>query len=114
MEDKRLGVLVVDDDQSIRDLLETILKDKYKVMTASTGERALQIIDEVEVHIVLLDLRLPDSEGLDILKIIKERNPDIEVMIISVVKDIDMVIRAMKLGAYHYLRKTLIVTRFWP
>lgn len=105
MEDKRLGVLVVDDDQSIRELLEAILKDKYKVMTASTGERALQIIDEVEVHIVLLDLRLPDSEGLEILKVIKERNPDIEVMIVSVVKDIDMVVRAMKLGAYNYITK---------
>jgi len=105
MDDKRLGILVVDDDQSIRELLETILKDKYRIMTAATGERALRIMDEVEIHIVLLDLRLPDCNGLDILKIIKEKNPDIEVMIISVVKDIDMVVRAMKLGAYHYIAK---------
>lgn len=105
MEDKRLGVLVVDDDQSIRELLETILKDKYKVMTAATGGAALQILEDVETNIVLLDLRLPDCEGLDILKIIKEKNPDIEVVIISVVKDIEMVVRAMKLGAYNYITK---------
>lgn len=105
MKDKRLGILVVDDDQSIRELLETILKDNYAVMTADTGGAALQILDEVEINVVLLDLRLPDYEGIDLLKIIKEKHPDIEVMIISVVKDIEMVVRAMKLGAYNYITK---------
>ena len=105
MKDKRLGVMVVDDDQSVRELLDTILKEKYTVMTAATGEAALQTLEKVEVNVVLLDLRLPDREGMDILKTIKERYPDIEVMIISVVKDIEMVIRAMKLGAYHYITK---------
>jgi len=57
------------------------------------------------VNVVLLDLRLPDREGMDILKTIKERYPDIEVVIISAVKDIEMVVRAMKLGAYHYITK---------
>jgi len=105
MKDKRLGVMVVDDDQSVRELLDTILKEKYTVMTAATGEAALQTLDKVEVNVVLLDLGLPDREGMDILKTIKERYPDIEVMIISVVKDIEMVVRAMKLGAYHYITK---------
>src|SRR3972149_6377171 len=94
MKDKRLGVMVVDDDQSVRELLDTILKEKYTVMTAATGEAALQTLEKVEVNVVLLDLRLPDREGMDILKTIKERYPDIE-----------MVIRAMKLGAYHYITK---------
>src|SRR3990172_1497014 len=105
MKDKRLGVMVVDDDQGVRELLDTILKEKYTVMIAATGETALQTLDKVEVNVVLLDLRLPDCEGMDILKTIKERYPNIEVMIISVVKDIEMVIRAMKLGAYHYITK---------
>lgn len=105
MKDKRLGVMVVDDDQSVRELLDTILKEKYTVMTAATGEVALQTLEKVEVNVVLLDLRLPDREGMDILKTIKERYPDIEVVIISVVKDIEMVVRAMKLGAYHYITK---------
>ena len=105
MKDKRLGVLVIDDDQSTRELLETILRDKYTVMTAATGEAALQSVDRFEINVVLLDLRLPDKEGMDILKIIKEKYPDIEVVIISVVKDIEMVVRAMKLGAYNYITK---------
>lgn len=105
MEDKRLGILVVDDDQGIRDLLETIFKDRYRVMTSATGGDALRLLNEVEINIVLLDLRLPDYDGLEILKTIKEKYPDIEVMIISVVKDIEMVVRAMKLGAYNYITK---------
>ena len=105
MNDKRLGVMVVDDDQSVRELLDTILKEKCTVMTAATGEAALQTLEKVEVNVVLLDLRLPDREGMDILKTIKERYPDIEVVIISAVKDIEMVVRAMKLGAYHYITK---------
>jgi len=105
MENKKLGILVVDDNQSLRELLETILKNRYRVITAGTGGEALQVLNEDEVNIVLLDLRLPDCDGLDILKIMKEKYPDVEVMIISVVKDIDMVVRAMKLGANNYISK---------
>ena len=105
MKDKGLGVLVVDDDQSIRELLETILKDMYAVTTAATGGDALQILDKVEINVILLDLRLPDHDGIDVLRMIKERYPDIEVVIISMVKDIEMVVRAMKLGAYSYITK---------
>lgn len=105
MNDKRLGVMVVDDDQSVRELLDTILKDKYTVITAPTGDAALQTFKKVEINVVLLDLRLPDREGLDILKSIKETYPDTEVVIISAVKDIEMVVRAMKLCAYHYITK---------
>ncbi len=77
MEDKRLGILVVDDHLSISELLKTILKDKYAVMTAATGGTALQTLKETNIHIVLLDLRLPDYDGLNMLKTIKERYPDI-------------------------------------
>ena len=76
MNDKRLGVMVVDDDQSVRELLDTILKEKYTVMTAATGEAALQTLEKVEVNVVLLDLCLPDREGMDILKTIKESYPE--------------------------------------
>lgn len=105
MKDKSLGILIVDDDQSIRDLLETILKEKYTVVTASSGNSVYKILKEVEINILLLDLNLPDINGLDILRTVKENYPDIEVMVISVVKDVDMVVRAMKLGAYNYLTK---------
>ena len=68
MEDKRLKILVIDDDQSMRELLETILKDKYTVLTASTGGAGIRILEHENINIVMLDLRLPDVDGLDVLK----------------------------------------------
>src|SRR3989304_4862817 len=105
MEDKRLKILVIDDDQSMRELLETILKDKYTVLTASNGGAGLRKLDQEYIDIVLLDLKLPDIDGLDVLKAIKDKYAQIEVMVISVLKDIDVVVRAMKLGAYNYVTK---------
>ncbi len=105
MEDKRLKILVIDDDQSMREILETILKDKYIVLTASTGGAGIRILEQENINIVMLDLRLPDIDGLDVLKNIKDKYPEVEVMVISAVKDIDVVVRAMKLGAYNYITK---------
>src|SRR3989304_7211117 len=105
MEDKRLKILVIDDDQSMRELLETILKDKYTVLTASTGGAGIRILERENINIVMLDLRLPDIDGLDVLKNIKDKYAYVEVMVISAVKDIDVVVRAMKLGAYNYITK---------
>src|SRR4030066_1116235 len=107
MEDKRLKILVIDDDQSMRELLETILKDKYTVLTASSGGAGLRKLDQEYIDIVLLDLKLPDIDGLDVLKAIKDKYAQIEVMVISVLKDIDVVVRAMKLGAYNYVTKDI-------
>ena len=105
MEDKRLKILVIDDDQSMRELLETILKDKYTVLTASTGGAGIRILERENINIVMLDLRLPDIDGLEVLKNIKDKYAYVEVMVISAVKDIDVVVRAMKLGAYNYITK---------
>src|SRR3989304_5608105 len=105
MEDKRLKILVIDDDQSMRELLETLLKDKYTVLTAAGGGAGLRILDQEYIDIVLLDLKLPDIDGLDVLKAIKDKYAQTEVMVISMLKDIDVVVRAMKLGAYNYITK---------
>jgi len=105
MEDKKLKILVIDDDQSMRELLETILKDKYTVLTASTGGAGIRILERENINIVMLDLRLPDIDGLEVLKNIKDKYAYVEVMVISAVKDIDVVVRAMKLGAYNYITK---------
>ena len=105
MEDKRLKILVIDDDQSMRELLETLLKDKYTVLTAAGGGAGLRKLDQEYIDIVLLDLKLPDIDGLDVLKAIKDKYAQTEVMVISMLKDIDVVVRAMKLGAYNYITK---------
>lgn len=106
MPDKYTTVLVVDDDEGIRDTLGAILQKKYAVLKAEGGKSALSMLNEHEVQIVLLDILLPDINGLDLLKEIKSRFSDIEVIMISAVKDVGTAVRAVKLGAYHYITKS--------
>ena len=105
MGDRRYCILIADDDESIRDTLEAILQREYNVLKASDGQAALRLLNEHEINIVLLDVLLPDINGLEILKQIKERFSDIEVIMITVVKEVDTAVRAMKLGAFHYITK---------
>jgi DNA-binding NtrC family response regulator len=106
VDEKRPTVLIVDDDESIRDTLEAILLKDYAVLKADNGHAALQLVSEKEIQIVLLDLLLPDLNGLEVLRQIKDRFSDIEVIMITAVKDVATAVKAMKLGAYHYVTKT--------
>ncbi len=105
MLEKRPTVLIVDDDESIRDTLEAILQKNYGVIKAEDGETALRIAEAEEVNVILLDIMLPGMGGLEVLEKIKERFEDIDVVMITVVKEIDSVVKAMKLGAYDYIGK---------
>jgi DNA-binding NtrC family response regulator len=105
MNEKRPTVLIVDDDESIRDTLDAILKNDYAVITAEDGETALRIAEAEEVNVILLDIMLPGMGGLEVLERIKERFEDMDVVMITVVKEVDSVVKAMKLGAYDYIGK---------
>ncbi|MEK6570169.1 MAG: response regulator, partial [Bacteroidota bacterium] len=98
-------VLIVDDDQGIRDTLEAILKKSYRVIQAGDGETALRLVNEREVRVVLLDIRLPGIDGMEVLKQIKERYDDVEVVMITAVREVETAVQAMKLGAYDYITK---------
>jgi DNA-binding NtrC family response regulator len=105
MIEKSPTVLIVDDDEGIRDTLEAILKKGYSVIKAEDGETALRIVEAEEVNVILLDIMLPGMGGLEVLEKITERFEDIDVVMITVVKEIDSVVKAMKLGAYDYIGK---------
>jgi DNA-binding NtrC family response regulator len=105
MAERRKTVLVVDDDEGMRDTLAALLKRDYRVLRASTGEAALQIMDKEDVDLMLLDVRLPGINGFEVLKITKENYPYVEVIVISVVKELEAAIEAMRYGAYHYISK---------
>ncbi len=106
MSKKPTTILVVDDDEGIRDTLEAILQKEYEVLKAENGAEALLKINDHDVHIVLLDVLLPDINGLDLLQKIKDKSSDIAVIMISAIKEVSTAIRAVKLGAYHYITKT--------
>jgi DNA-binding NtrC family response regulator len=90
----------------MRDTLEAILQREHDVFKASDGQTALRLVAEHEINVILLDMILPDMSGLDVLKQVKDRFSDIEVIMITVVKEVETAVQAMKLGAFHYMTKT--------
>ena len=100
------SILVVDDEKNVRALLTKILsQDQLEVHSAGTGAEGLQLADEVDPDVILLDLRLPDADGMDILKTLKTRRPEAAVIIITAYGQIPSVVEAMKYGATDYLEK---------
>jgi two-component system response regulator AtoC len=98
-------VLVVDDEQLIRwALTNRLTQEGYRVVEADTARAALERHRE-GVDLVLLDYRLPDSDGLAVLKQIKESDPDTLVILLTAYSSIDNAVEAMKQGAYHYANK---------
>jgi two-component system response regulator AtoC len=98
-------ILVVDDEQLIRWSLKDRLTDEgYRVLEADTAKTAVARADE-GVDLVLLDYKLPDGDGLSVLKAVKQRNPDTLVILLTAFSSIETAVEAMKLGAYHYANK---------
>src|SRR5439155_17029264 len=98
-------ILVVDDEQLIRwSLTDRLTQEGYKVVEADTAKAALERHAE-GVDLVLLDYRLPDGDGLSILKKIKDSDPDTLVVLLTAYSTVDTAVEAMKAGAYHYANK---------
>ncbi len=103
---KNLSILIIDDDEAIRDSCSQALKkDGYKVKTAKDGMEGLRLFKEESFQVVLLDLRLPGADGMEVLSKIKEENPETPVIIITAYASIESAVEAMKRGAFNYLAK---------
>ena len=99
-------VLVVDDEQLIRWSLTSRLTDAgYRVLEAETGAQALVRCRDDGVDLVLLDYRLPDADGVSVLKKIKDAEPDTLVIMLTAHSSVDTAVEAMKHGAYHFASK---------
>ena len=98
-------ILVVDDEALIRwSLSERLKGDGYHVLEAETGAAAIERLAD-GVDLVLLDYRLPDTDGLAVLREIKKADPDILVILLTSFVSVETAVEAMKLGAYHYANK---------
>jgi two-component system response regulator AtoC len=105
MTSKPKTVLIVDDDEGMRDTLTAILKREYRVLRVASGEAALPILNREDIDLLLLDVRLPGISGFEVLRIVKENYSLVEVLMISAITEIETAVQAMKHGAYHYITK---------
>jgi two-component system response regulator AtoC len=99
-------ILLVDDEDTIRLFLEKTLREEgYEALTAATGTEALELTKSELPDLVLLDLKLPDMSGLDVLKQIKEEVPEVCVIMLTAFGDIETAVTAMKKGAFDFVSK---------
>ncbi len=102
-------ILVIDDENGVRQSFKMVLKSDYNVFLAETGEKGIEIFKDNSVDLILLDIILPDINGLDLLEKLKGMDPNVEIIMISAVKEIPTAVKAMKLGAYDYVTKPFII-----
>ena len=98
-------ILVVDDEELIRwSLREGLKADGYDILEAATGQEALEQFKQ-GVDLVLLDYRLPDIDGLSVLRELKKQDPDVLVILLTSLVSVETAVEAMKLGAFHFANK---------
>ncbi|PKN62323.1 MAG: hypothetical protein CVU57_24825 [Deltaproteobacteria bacterium HGW-Deltaproteobacteria-15] len=106
---KRATILVVDDELGVRESFKMVLKDNYNVLLAGTGNEAIELFGKNPTDLVLLDILLPDIDGLTLLERIKNVDPQVEIVMVTAVREIQSAVKAIKLGAYEYIIKPFIV-----
>ena len=99
-------VLIVDDEQGMRDFLKILLeKEGHKVITANRGTKALEILETKDIELVISDIRMPEMSGIELLEVIKEKSPEMPMIMITAFASPDDAVIAMKNGAFDYISK---------
>jgi DNA-binding NtrC family response regulator len=98
-------ILVVDDDPGLRESFHLILDEDYDVIDVPDGTAALDVVRSSQVDVVLLDIRLPGMDGIEVLERIKAIDEGLEVVLVTAVRTVRTAVAAMKLGAFDYLTK---------
>ena len=104
--ERTLNILVVDDEQVVLDSIQKHLKkDNYAIRTALTAKDGLALLDSVAIDIVLTDLMMPEMDGLEFMKVVKDRQPSAPVIMITGYATINTALQATELGAFDYIAK---------
>jgi len=98
-------ILVVDDDPGLRESFRVILEDEYEVLDVPDGLQALEVVRSCQVDLVLLDVRLPGMDGIEVLGQLKALDEQLDVILVTAVNTLRTAVAAMKLGAFDYLTK---------
>lgn len=102
---RRPHLLVVDDENGPRQALRMLLKEDYEVHLATRVSEALPILDEESIEIIITDLRMPERSGVDLLREVKQRDPDIQVIIFTGYGQLETAMKAVEYGAFAYMEK---------
>ena len=103
---KKTRILAVDDEESIRAILRTILEGEgYLCDTAASADEAINRLRENQYDVILTDIMMPGISGIELLELVREREDEIAVIMLTALNDIDVSIRALKSGAYDYISK---------
>lgn len=99
-------ILVVDDDARVTRSVETVLRDEgFTVVVATGGEEALRVVESTTPALVLLDVWMPDLDGIEVLRRLRERRPGLPVVVISGHGTVDLAVKATRLGAVDFIEK---------
>lgn len=105
MTSRKKHILVVDDERGVRESIKMTLKDRYRIAEAADGKSALAKMLKEPVDLVLLDVNLPDTSGIKVLKELKRMDETVNVIMITADNSVKTAVHAMKLGAYDYITK---------
>jgi putative two-component system response regulator len=109
MSQEPLKCLVVDDEAQLRETLRRVLESSgYEVLVAESGITALEVLDQqgsTDVPLVISDIRMPEMDGFTLLRRIRERWPDVAVVMVTAVTEVDVAVACLKLGALDYILK---------
>ena len=101
-------ILIVDDEEDICKTVADFLEGKgYEIYFSTTGEEALRLVKEVRPHLILLDIRMPVMDGIEVLRRIRKVDQEVGVIMITAFHDLDIAQEALKLGASDFITKPL-------
>ena len=99
-------VLIIDDEESVRNSLAGVMRDEgYEVILASSGRESIELVQDTQPSIALLDIAMPDMDGIETLRRLREVRPDMPVVMITGHGTIETAVRTTKMGAYDFIVK---------
>ncbi len=115
MERKDARILVIDDEPMMTDSLkQNLVEEGYTVDTAATGAKAIEIFDQGGHHLAICDLQLPDMDGLDVLRHLKDARPATEVIVVTGYGTVARAVEATKAGAFYFVEKPFDFEQMLP